>query len=275
MQKMTDLKNCFSGKAIYGDDFSEEQINLWYREEEEAFAELYGKSIRNEQGYSFHSLNNLYAYQYLQKVPVFHNVLGFGASWGYELIPMIDKVEKISIIEASSQTVSTLLGNIIPEYKKPASSGKIEYQDETFDLVTCFDTLHHIPNVTYVLNELFRVTAPGGYVLLREPIHSMGDWMSRREGLTKNERGISDQCLISIIQENKMEVVKKHYYNCMTSFFLRIFKNSNLFNTKAYLYFDKYFSILLSFNIHYHELNKLQRCAPSSVFYVLRKPLNK
>ncbi|MFO1522890.1 MAG: class I SAM-dependent methyltransferase [Kiritimatiellia bacterium] len=61
---------------------------------------------------------------------------------------------------------------------------------DTFDLATCFGTLHHIPNVSQVLRELYRVMKPGGFALIREPAISMGDWTRPRPGLTRNERGL-------------------------------------------------------------------------------------
>lgn len=79
-------------------------------------------------------------------------------------------------MDSSEQTVSKKLGNIVLNYVKATLTGKINSQDKLFDLITCFSVLHHIPNVTFVFSELIRVLQPGGYLLLREPIHFMGDW---------------------------------------------------------------------------------------------------
>jgi ubiquinone/menaquinone biosynthesis C-methylase UbiE len=165
-----------------------------------------------------------------------------------------------------------MLGNIKPVYVKPDICGNINFLDNTFDLITSFDTLHHIPNVSFVLNELSRVLKSGGYLLLREPINSMGDWRTKRPGLTVNERGIPKDYLSGIIQKAHLQVVKKHYYGCMISFLQRTFK-LNLLNSKAYLHIDKYLSKIFAFNIHYHPQNKIQRISPTSVFYVLKKTI--
>lgn len=46
----------------------------------------------------------------------------------------------------------------------------IPYNKESFDLITCFMVLHHVPpsNLDVLLNEIFRVMQPGGILLLRE-----------------------------------------------------------------------------------------------------------
>jgi ubiquinone/menaquinone biosynthesis C-methylase UbiE len=42
------------------------------------------------------------------------------------------------------------------------------YIDNTFDVVTVFQTLHHIKDQHAVLREMHRITQPGGVVILRE-----------------------------------------------------------------------------------------------------------
>lgn len=44
----------------------------------------------------------------------------------------------------------------------------LPFPDSSFDLVTCLQSLHHIKNVEATLQEIHRVLAPGGYLLIRE-----------------------------------------------------------------------------------------------------------
>jgi ubiquinone/menaquinone biosynthesis C-methylase UbiE len=213
----------------------------------------------------------MYGYKYLKHIPVFDKVLGLGSSWGYEFLPVIDKIKELHIIESSLQTRSKELGTLTLLYHTPSVSGIINFPDNSFDLINVFSTLHHIPNVTFVLKELFRVLKPNGYLLLKEPINSMGDWRKKREGLTINERGIPEQIFDRTIQESNMYIVQKHYLSCMTSFFRRITNNHPFFRTKYYYMIDKYLSKLFAFNITYHPTTKLKRIAPHVAFYVLRK----
>jgi ubiquinone/menaquinone biosynthesis C-methylase UbiE len=188
-------------------------------------------------------------------------------------LPIIDKIRELNIIEASLQTRSKKLGALLPIYHTPSVSGVINFPSNSFDLITIFSTLHHIPNVTFVLQEIFRVLKPDGYLLLREPVISMGDWRKKRDGLTVNERGIPEKILDKIIKDSNMCIVQKRYYACMTSFFRKITNNHSFFRSKYYYIIDKYLSKLFAFNITYHATTRLKRIAPQSVFYVLRKQL--
>lgn len=45
---------------------------------------------------------------------------------------------------------------------------KLMYDNESFDLITCFLSLHHIPNLTNMLNEIHRILKPNGLILILE-----------------------------------------------------------------------------------------------------------
>lgn len=261
-----------SGEVVYGDDFNIDQIQNWYNEETEAYANL-GSKEAEEYVYGYHALNTLHGFNYI-KDKKFENVLGLGAAWGHEFFPIIDKIANLYIIEPSDNLRSAQLGDIVPNYVKPTVSGKLDFADNYFDLVTCFGTIHHTPNISYILSELHRVTKPGGYILLREPIISMGDWTKPRKGLTRNERGIPLKVFRKIFSNLKMEVIHEGFCFCMTAFFQRTWSKLSkqaIFTHKSYVAFDKWFSKLFAWNLHYHATKKLERIAPQSVFYVLRK----
>jgi 2-polyprenyl-3-methyl-5-hydroxy-6-metoxy-1,4-benzoquinol methylase len=40
--------------------------------------------------------------------------------------------------------------------------------DNRVDLITCFVTLHHVPQLDMMLAEIIRILRPGGYLILRE-----------------------------------------------------------------------------------------------------------
>ncbi|MDR2969019.1 MAG: class I SAM-dependent methyltransferase [Tannerellaceae bacterium] len=262
------MEKYFTGNALWGDAFSLEEIKAWYNAEAEAYADLYG--LDSVKTYGSHRADIFYGYKHLGKNTVFENVLGIGSSWGYEFLPVIDRIKHLTILESSTQTRSETLGKITPKYMQPNIDGTIDLPDACFDLITCFSVLHHIPNVTFVLNELFRVLKPGGYLLLREPVISMGDWRTARPGLTANERGIPKDYLLKIIEDANMTVVKKSCCSFISSFLIRNgFKHSD---KKWYLYIDKFLSNLFAFNVHYHAKNKRQRISPMALFCVLKKP---
>jgi SAM-dependent methyltransferase len=263
-----------SGSVVRGDDFTPAQIKEWYNQEAEAYADL-GSKEYDKYSYGYHALNNLHGYKYLPSTLKIQNALGFGAAWGHELYPVVDKIANLYIIEPSDNLRSEKVKNLTPIYSKPTVEGNIEFDDNFFDLVTCFGVIHHVPNVSTVIKELYRVTKPGGYILLREPVISMGDWTKARKGLTANERGIPLNKFMAIFTDLKAEIVHEGLCFCMTAFFQRSWEKISktpIYTYKSYMLLDKYLSKLFSGNLHYHATKKMERIAPQSVFYVIKKP---
>ena len=270
---MGEMDQYLSGKLLYGDDFTLEQINAWYEDEKEAYANL-GANDSAKYFYEYQALDKIYFLNYLPKNIELTNVLGIGSAYGHEFLPLIDQIKNLYIIEPSDQLVSEKLGTVIPKYSKPNINGKLDFEDNMFDMITCFSVLHHIPNVSFVLSEVYRCLKPGGYLLLREPINSMGNWNEPRPGLTKRERGIPLQIFDQVIGDLKFDVINKKLGFCMTYFFQRRFQflfKKPIYSYSLYLKFDSILSSIFSKNIVYHPKNKLQRIGPSYVYYLLRK----
>ncbi|MER3127493.1 class I SAM-dependent methyltransferase, partial [Bacillus pumilus] len=181
---------------------------------------------------------------------------------GHELLPIINKIDNITILEPSEYLRSDKLGHLTPKYLKPNISGELPFPENSFDLITCFSALHHIPNVRLVLSELTRVLKPGGIILIREPIRTMGDWRVPRNGLTKNERGIPHQYFDAFFKEQKITIVNKSF--CDSNFAYKIISKILPINRNTIIYqqFDKLISKIFSFNIHYHPRNNLSKVAP-------------
>jgi len=260
------------GIRLYGDDFTPEQIKRWYEEESEGYANLGGKD-KTKYRYGYHEINKLYGFSKLRS-EYFENVLGFGAAWGYEFEPIIAKIGNLSIIEPSDNLKSARIGKLTPNYIKPEIYGNLKFADNTFDLITCFSTLHHIPNVSFVVKELVRVLKPSGYLLIREPIVSMGDWTVPRGGLTKNERGIPDSFFDKLFKGEPVHVISKEYFWTGTSFIQRNIDKllkTPIYSYRIYCIVDKLLSRLLKRNTRYHAEHKLDKFSPSTVFFVIRK----
>lgn len=267
------LEEYLNGNKLYGDDFSPEEIENWYNQEKEAYSGLVSNyAVGNN--YQYHQLNLIHGFEKLKSIPSFENVLGFGSARGFEFDVIAGRIKKITIVEPSDNLVSSRIGSVVPSYVKPSVSGLLSFPDNCFDLITCFGTLHHIPNVTYVINELIRVLRPNGFLLIREPVISMGDWRFPRRGLTKNERGIPVKIFDKIFAGNQIEIVYKEYCFTATSFLQNLvgeFFSKPIYSYRLYVLFDKYLSMLLKFNTHYHARNKIERISPNNVFYVIKK----
>ncbi|WP_289161419.1 class I SAM-dependent methyltransferase [uncultured Parabacteroides sp.] len=268
------MEQYFSGEKLYGDDFSIEQIKEWYKCEEEAYADLYG--ITDSKDDYNHDLNLVHAYKYLPDRK-FDSVLGLGSSWGYEFIPIIPKINKLNIIDSSIKTSSNKIDDIIPIYSKANIDGRIDFEDDSFDLITCISVLHHIPNVSYVVSELVRVLKPGGYLIIREPIVSMGDWRYKRKGVTSCERGIPYKIMRKILTNNEVEIIHESFFSIGVHRLYKYFKYYKClhFLYLMYLYLDLLLSKMFLFNVHYKSNSIFDKLSPSSVSYVLYKRTNK
>ena len=199
------------------------------------------------------------------------NVLGFGSAYGEEFKPIINRINSLTIVDSTDVLIQNKIGLIPITYVKPGIHGKLSLPDESYDLITCLGTLHHIPNVTYVMGELYRCLQNDGYLILREPVFSMGDWRKPRRGLTKNERGIPIGILRNIIHDTGFTIIKERicYFPLIPRFF-QLFK-IKAYNSTILTAIDYYVSQILKWNLNYHARNKLDKIKPTAVFYVLTK----
>lgn len=265
-----DMNPYFSGEILWGNDFNEIQIEKWFRDEAEGYFNL---AYRDGEPYSYgyHALNMRHGYSKLPQRR-FKQVVGLGAAHGAELEPVLSNCESVTILEPSDGYQSTSLNGVPVSYEKPLPSGAMPFSSNSVDLITCLGVLHHIPNVGKVIDEIFRVLMPGGYVLLREPIISMGDWRKPRVGLTKRERGIPLMILREMVKSSGFNV--KSERKCVFSLTsrLRYFTNDFVFNNPFIVIFDQYLCALPIWSGKYHPRNILQKLCPTAVYFVLQKP---
>lgn len=267
----TEIDSFLNGTRLYGNDLDAEGIENWFSEEAEGYASL-GASNRNSYQYVYHAMNELHGFRQLQAV-TFKHVLGLGSAYGDELKPILDRAQEITILEPSDSFSASQISGVPVTYRCPNASGTIALEDDSVDLVIAFGVLHHIPNVRFVISELARVLAPGGVLLLREPIVSMGDWRRPRPGLTKNERGIPLRLLRSFLIESGLTVHQERLVDFapLTRTMAR-FVRSDVFNSPFLTKIDMWASRAMQWNLRYHATKIWHKLRPSSAFFVLSKP---
>ena len=110
-----------------------------------------------------------------------------------------------------------------------------------------------------------------GYVLIREPIVSLGDWRKPRKGLTKRERGIPLVIFREIISSVGFKILKET--KCMFSLTsrLRYLMKGPVYNSQSAVLLDRLFCVLFGQNETYHATNLFLKLRPTSIFYVLYK----
>lgn len=264
----------FSGSKLYGNDFSQDQIDAWFADEAEGYFNLtQATGEEAKYAYGYHALNRRHGFSKLPQKRFAH-VLGVGSAYGDELTPILAHSDRVSILEPSDGFKSTVLNGVPVSYVKPVASGDMPFDSDSLDLITCLGVLHHIPNVSKVVNEFYRVLTPGGYALVREPIISMGDWRKPRSGLTKRERGIPLAVLRGFVEQAGFKVV--HERKCVFSLTsrLRHVIAGSVFNNEAVVALDAWLSTLPIWPKVYHARNAVEKLRPTAVYYVLQKPLH-
>ncbi|MBE9028910.1 class I SAM-dependent methyltransferase [filamentous cyanobacterium LEGE 11480] len=260
-----------AGKKLYGDDFTQEQIEEWFKHEAEGYADLWASDYE-KYNYAYHKLNAYYGFRHLANHSM-RTALGIGSAYGDELFPIAKRLEKITILDPSDTFADVReIAGTPSQYVKPNVQGDMPFEDAEFDLITSFGVLHHIPNVSYVVRECFRCLRPGGIFLLREPMVSMGDWTKPRPGLTKHERGIPLKILRQIVQEAGFEIQQEAL--CMFSATSAIASKLRIdpYNSRVATLADSALSRVFAWNDRYHRVKLREKFGPTSVYYVLRKP---
>ena len=189
-----------TGKELAGDNYSIEQISLWFAQEKEAFY-FYNNGISESDRYDdyMRSLTIRLGTAAINNTLAERTILVLGPGPGLEMQSLLEKQAtwKIIFIEAS-ENFQTELRARFPESTiiSATESGQLGVSSGSVDTILALSVLHHIPNVSFLLQEFNRVLKPGGFVIIREPCSSMNDWRKPRS-ITPNERGISKNWMVT------------------------------------------------------------------------------
>jgi len=263
------MNDCFAGRKLYGDDFSADEIVEWFADEEEGFANL-GAKNRESYCYEYHGLNRLHGFNHLPSGS-YNHALSIGGAYGEELRPFLPNINAITILEPSGAFIVKNLDGVPVHYVKPLASGVMPFDDDTFDLATCFGCLHHIPNVTTVLRELYRCLKPNGFALVREPIISMGDWRTVRRGLTRRERGIPLSVFRQILSRAGFIIAKETLCGFPLMPRLGSLLKGHAYNSSIAVRVDQFLARLFAWNYRYHATRPYEKLMPTVAAYLLYK----
>lgn len=257
-----------NGQFLYGDDFSPEEIEAWYTDERIGYYNL--ATNYEKQSYPYRVLNHWHFFRGLRN-KFFPTCLVYGPGDGSDVLPISRNVGRFICIEPARNWWKTSIGTAPAEYYEPNVDGSLPIQDGIINLVVIFGVLHHIPNVTSVLKEIRRVTSSRAILLLREPIHSLGDWREPRPGLTKRERGLPLPWLMKSLAALNFSIRYKQL--CMFAPLHRCASllHVNIYNNLPLVIIDEIFSSMFSWNLHYWRDTFLKKIAPSSIAIVAEK----
>jgi SAM-dependent methyltransferase len=258
------------GERLWGDDFDASGIAAWYGDEKEAYAEISARSDGRRPTYVYHALNERHGFRHLP-AESYGEVLGFGSAFGDEFAPIASRIQRLTIVDASDAWGSGSIEGLKTRRLKPDPSGALPLPDGHYDLITCFGVLHHVANVSAVLGELARCLRPGGHLLLREPIVSMGDWRNARPGLTKRERGIPLPLFRQIWERSGLRVLREALCAFPLTPRLQALVKQHPYLNPHTVTIDALLSRLFAWNLRYHRTTAFEKICPTCVFAVLRK----
>jgi SAM-dependent methyltransferase len=266
-----------SGRTLYGDRFSPEQIREWYESEVSGYFDLLSNHYKitdadNQYAYEYDALNQFHAIGRLSNRQ-FETCLALGCAAGDDIAPLAPVVARFIAIEPAEQWWHNDIGGKPARYLKPTATGDIGVDSATVDLATSFGVLHHIPNVSHVVAEIARVLKPGGLFVLREPVSSMGDWRKARAGLTANERGLPVEWFETLVRTTGFKVLARRA--CMFNPLSVIAKKLGIaspFAVMPVVMVDWLLSEAFQWNGHYWRDTFAKKFAPSSAFWILERP---
>jgi SAM-dependent methyltransferase len=256
-----------SDDVIFGDDFDLEEIKRWFDDEKNASFACY-EGVDTTQ---YHALNWQHGFRFLSGKQ-FNNCLAVGVADGIDIEPISPQVGRFYCVEPEEKWWRSNIAGTSCEYRGPRIDGNLnDFSNGFFDLAIALSCLHHIPNVSYIISEIGRTVAKGGYVILREPITMMGDWRFPRSNMTRRERGLPPKPFVAAVEKAGFEIKSITYFDCPLVARGVSLLGMKPFNNPSIVMFDKLLSYALKWNMHYRPSNLLQKIAPSTVFIVAQK----
>lgn len=259
------------GRRLYGNDFSAEQLAAWYAAEEYGFYDLYGDGHAYSDGPFPYR-----AWARADAAPLagrhYGACLALGCADGREVEALGLDIGRVIAIEPAENFWGERVGAIPAEFRKPAVDGAIDLPDQSVDLVLALQVLHHIANVEAVVAELGRVLRPGGALLMREPIASMGDFRGPRHGLTRCERGIPVAMMRGFIAAAGLRLERLTWRSTPGLPELAMKLGLAPFNSPALVRIDAWISRITRFNDRYWRPAPWHKLAPRTASYIARRP---
>lgn len=104
-------------------------------------------------------------------------LLDAGCAWGYATRQFASRSESAAGIDPEATGIA-IAQERYPEIEfVQGVLEELPFEDSSFDVITCCDTLEHVEDERRSLNELWRVLAPGGALILTTPHRGLFSWL--------------------------------------------------------------------------------------------------
>lgn len=269
---MINKEEYLSGNKVWGDDFTEEEIKAWFKDEESGYYNLCSSSgsVKLNNSDKENKIHSYYGYPYIEKRK-FQTAMGLGSADGREFKPIIKNIKDLTIVEAAEEFFHDFnTGEGHAKYVKPDVMGKLDFPDEYFDFIMASSVLYHIPNVSYVFGELTRCLSSGGILIVSEPIVNMGGLEGKRPGLTLRERGIPISFFEEQVKHYEYNVLlKKTFNHAVTRKIISPICKKGLSDSKFVLRIDDFLCNYLALKTKYHTTNIIQKLFQAADIYLV------
>lgn len=246
---------------------------MWYEEEAKGYSGLVAAAQRRY-SYIYHELNKIHGFRH-ERLPRYCKEFGIGSAYCEEFLPNLPNLAYISALDPSVQFAISEFHHVPVSHVRLYIEGNMPMSDDNFDIITCFGVLHHIANVSFVLEECYRVLKQGVVRFCREPIVTMGDWRKPRRGITKNERGIPFDLFTEMVKWGGFEVSHETLFDFAPLGRLLSVVGLGTFAHKTTTILDYLLSQIFAFNRKYHRVSTLEKFGSASLYLVLhKKPLS-
>ena len=98
---------------------------------------------------------------------------------------------------------------------------QLDFRNDSFDLIICRGSLHHLPNPNKGLQEMHRVLAKGGELLISEPVSNLivksmrKVFYKKMDHFSGTHQSFTHKEFIDLLEEEKFVIEKKKYYGLL------------------------------------------------------------
>ena len=180
-----------------------------------------------------------------------NKILDIGAGTGVVLKVLQDFGETFGI-EHSLHAIKYLKDRGLKQIICADANQSIPFKNDTFTFITCLDVLEHLEKDVELLNEMVRISKPGGYIIVAVPAFKM--FWSQHDIALHHKRRYTKKQLLRILKKIDCQIIKVTYYNIILSLpilavrkFKTIFHRNKPIQSDVFMNFPNFLNILFGF----------------------------
>jgi SAM-dependent methyltransferase len=141
-------------------------------------------------------------------------ILDIGAGTGIVLKILQDMGEAFGI-ELSQQGIKYLRKRKLKRIICADADQSLPFKNDSFTLITCLDVLEHLEKDVKLLEEMIRVSKPGGHILVAVPAFKI--FWSPHDVALHHKRRYTRKDILERIHGMNCEIIKASYFNFILS----------------------------------------------------------